>query len=215
MHPDNSEEEERLKYVSLKMKRRFSTSVISAGAFLGAWLVPGGNAVQASAAPMIPTSCIQAPTNGSASQATPNAQTSSLHPRPVSTTGEAMFPSARLTADENAGMMPGHNIEVNSSIQVSREVLRDAYQASRDAYTQKLQKYAKLSPANAEKAVKAAHPGMKVEGLQLRNIRTSLVYVSVVSDDQDKYLVIVDAGNGKVLMDRRLETHHERVFASH
>lgn len=199
--------------VSRKMKRRLSATVISAGAFLGAWLVPGGTAMQAAAAPIAPPS-LQAPTNGSATTGS-GSESTSLHPRPVSATGEAMFPSARLNAGENAGMMPGHNIEVNSSVQVSREVLRDAYKASRDAYTQKLQKYAKLSPANAEKAVKSAHPGMKVEGMQLRNIRTSLVYVGVVSDDQDKYLVIVDAGNGKVLMDRRLETHHERVFATH
>lgn len=127
-----------------------------------------------------------------------------------------MFPSAHVDDETEAStMMPSHQIEVPSSVQVSRDVLREAYQASRDAYTKKLQKYAKVSPEQAKKAVISAHPGMKVEGLQLRNIRTSLIYASVVSDDQDKYLVIVDAGNGKILMDRRLETHHERVFASH
>lgn len=106
-----------------------------------------------------------------------------------------------------------HHMEVRSSVQVTRESLRDAYEASREAYTKKLQKYAKCSTKDAQKAVAAAHPGMKMTELQLRNIRTNLVYVATTEDDSDKYLVIVDAGNGKVLMDRQLPTHHEKVFA--
>lgn len=108
-----------------------------------------------------------------------------------------------------------HRWDIKSSVQVSREALRDAYMASRNAYTQKLQKYAKCSPKDAEKAIAAEHPGMKIEELQLRNIRTSLVYMAVASDDEDKYLVVVDAGNAKVLMDKPLPTHHSRVFAEH
>ncbi|MCF8564980.1 PepSY domain-containing protein [Alicyclobacillus tolerans] len=106
-----------------------------------------------------------------------------------------------------------HHWDVHSSVQVSRETLRDAFQAGRDAYTHKLQKYAKCSPGEAKKAVLAAHPKMKVETLQLRNIRTNLVYMAIAADDENKYMVIVDAGNGKVLLDRPLPTHHERVFA--
>lgn len=109
----------------------------------------------------------------------------------------------------------GHASDIRSSVQLSRGVLREAYVASREAYTGKLQKYAKCSPAQAKKAVLAAHPGMKVEDIQLRNIRTNLVYMAIAEDDQDKFFVVVDAGNGKVLMDRPLPTHHERVFSQH
>ncbi|SFU50754.1 PepSY domain-containing protein [Alicyclobacillus macrosporangiidus] len=118
------------------------------------------------------------------------------------------------TSDVHHGMSDDlHHFDVKSSVQVSRQDLREAYEASRDAYTRKLQKFAKCSPRDAEKAVAAAHPGLKVTHLQLRNIRTNLVYTGIAEDDEDKYLVIVDAGNGKVLLDRELPTHHEKVFA--
>jgi uncharacterized membrane protein YkoI len=94
-------------------------------------------------------------------------------------------------------------------------VLRDAYEASREAYTKKLQKYAKCTPRQAQEAVAKAHPGLKVENLQLRNIKTSLVYVAFAEDDEDRFVVIVDAGDGKILLDRPVPTRHERVFAEH
>jgi hypothetical protein len=106
-----------------------------------------------------------------------------------------------------------HEWQLRSSVRVSRQALREAYLASRDAYTRKLQKYAKITPRQAEKAISAAHPGMKVEDVQLRNIRTDLVYTGLAQDDEDRYLVIVDAGNGKLLLDKPLPTHHQRVFS--
>lgn len=108
-----------------------------------------------------------------------------------------------------------HTPDIRSSVQLSRSVLREAYVASREAYTSKLQKYAKCTPAQAKKAVMDAHPGMKVEDVQLRNVRTNLVYMAIAEDDQDKFFVVVDAGNCKVLMDRPLPTRHERVFSGH
>ncbi len=109
---------------------------------------------------------------------------------------------------------PGqHPFDVQSSIQVNHDVLKEAYMASRDAYTKKLQKYAKISADQAKKQVAAAHPKMNVEHVQLRNIRTNLVYMGLAVDDTDRYLVVVDAGNGKILMDRHLPSHHTRVFA--
>ncbi|MBX5437401.1 MAG: hypothetical protein IRZ33_09300 [Alicyclobacillaceae bacterium] len=123
-----------------------------------------------------------------------------------------MQPAAAAEAPDYR-VPPSHHWDIRSSVQVSRDALREAYLASREAYTQKLQKYAKCSPQDAQKAVSAAHPGMKIENLQLRNIRTNLVYMAVVEDDEDKFLVIVDAGNCKVLLDRPIPTHHERVFA--
>ncbi|QSO52324.1 hypothetical protein JZ785_26960 [Alicyclobacillus curvatus] len=107
----------------------------------------------------------------------------------------------------------GREMAIRSSVQVTREALRDAYIASRTAYTDKLKKYAKCSQGDATKAITGAHPGMKVNHVQLRNIRTSLVYVGVAEDDEDRYLCVVDAGNGKLLLDKPLPTHHERVFA--
>lgn len=107
-----------------------------------------------------------------------------------------------------------HRWDVRSSVQVSRDAIREAYIASRDAYTKKLQKYASCSQRDAEKAALSAHPGMKLDMIQLRNIKTNLVYMAVVEDEEDKFLVIVDAGNGKVLMDRPLPTHHEKAFAN-
>jgi hypothetical protein len=108
-----------------------------------------------------------------------------------------------------------HHWDIQSSIQVDRSVLKEAYTASREAYTKKLEKYAKLTPREAQKKVAATHPKMNVENVQLRNIKTSLVYMGFAIGDQDKYLVVIDAGNGKVLMDRQLPTHHTRVFSNH
>lgn len=106
-----------------------------------------------------------------------------------------------------------HEFDVESSIQVNRDVLREAYVASRDAYTKKLAKYAKITSTQAQKQITTAHPKMNIEHVQLRNIRTSLVYMGLAVDDTERYLVVVDAGNGKVLMDRHLPSHHTRVFA--
>lgn len=138
---------------------------------------------------------------------------------PTAWAGEHL-PSARsdvataphLIHDSDAS---GHRWDVQSSVQVPREAIRDALEASRQAYTAKLQKYAKITAQDAEKAAAAAHPGMKVESVQLRTLRTNLVYIAVVEDDENRYLVIVDAGNGKVLLDKPVPTHHERVFAEH
>lgn len=121
-----------------------------------------------------------------------------------------------VTADvQNADTQGVHRWEVKSSVQVSRETLREAYAASHAAYTQHLSKYAKCGEEEAKKAVVDEHPGMKIEEFQLRNIRTSLVYMAIARDNEDKYLVVVDAGNGKILLDKPLPTHHERVFANH
>ncbi|WP_206831942.1 PepSY domain-containing protein [Alicyclobacillus fructus] len=126
----------------------------------------------------------------------------------------ALAATAAESAEPNAPVNgPSHQFEIHSSVQVSRETLREAYQASHDAYTKKLQKYAKCTEAQARKAVLSEHPGCKIEDIQLRNIRTNLVYMAIARDDEDKYLVIVDAGNGNILLDRRIPTHHERVFA--
>ncbi len=108
-----------------------------------------------------------------------------------------------------------HRWDIHSSVQVSRDALREAYIASKDAYTKKLKKFAKCSEKDAQKAVISEHPGMKIQDIQLRNIRTSLVYMAIVADDEEKYLVVVDAGNGKILMDKPMPTHHEKVFAEH
>lgn len=107
----------------------------------------------------------------------------------------------------------GREWEVRSSVQVTRDALRNAYIASKNAYTDQLKKYAKCSQADATKAITTAHPGMKVSHVQLRNIRTSLVYVGIAEDNEDRYLCVVDAGNAKLLLDKPLPTHHERVFA--
>lgn len=128
-----------------------------------------------------------------------------LHMRDVN------FDAASTPADGPAE----HSPDIRSSVQLSRNVLREAYLASRQAYTSKLQKYAKCTPAQAQKAVLEAHPGMKVEDVQLRNMRTNLVYMAIAEDDQDKFFVVIDAGNGRVLMDRPLPTRHERVFSDH
>lgn len=132
--------------------------------------------------------------------------------QPTSHSHQSLHP---VTADVvNTDGQDTHQWDVKSSVQVSRDTLRDAYVASHDAYTKKLQKYAKCSESDAKKAVVTEHPGMTIEELQLRNIRTSLVYMAIVRDEDDKYLVIVDAGNGSILLDRRVPTHHERVFAN-
>ncbi|GMA51741.1 hypothetical protein GCM10025857_30980 [Alicyclobacillus contaminans] len=121
--------------------------------------------------------------------------------------------TAATAVGEFNASTPTHHWDIKSSVQVSRDDLRQAYLASRNAYTEKLQRYAKCSPNEAKKAIAAAHPGAKLNDVQLRNIRTNLVYFGMAEDGEYKYLVIVDAGNGKVLLDKPLPTHHERAFA--
>ena len=127
----------------------------------------------------------------------------------------ATHPTLVPTIGEVQDQPTAHRWDVRSSVQVSRTDLRAAYEASRTAYTQKLQKFTKCTPTEAQKSVAAAHPDMKASTVQLRNIKTNLVYVAFAEDDEDRYLVIVDAGNGKVLLDKPLPTHHERVFGEH
>jgi len=137
----------------------------------------------------------------------------SLRHSEPSSTRATIRPVQATEGSTNPANPSMHHFDVQSSVQLSRGVIRDAYSASREAYTHKLQSYAKCSSADAKKAIVSTHPGMKVESVQLRNIKTNLVYVGLVEDDDNRFMVIVDAGNGKVLMDKRLMMYHERAFA--
>lgn len=91
-----------------------------------------------------------------------------------------------------------------SSIQLSEEQMKESQRAAREAMEQtllqKLRPLAKISPAEAERAALQKHPGFHVRHISLRPIQRNLVYMVFLSGPKtERLLVIVDAGNGKIL----------------
>ena len=98
--------------------------------------------------------------------------------------------------------------EVESSVKLPREAIVKARQAGRDAYTAVLAPYAKVPVGAAERAARAKYPGAAVQDIGLQAIRHNLVYIAVLSQADVRHLVVVDAGNGRVLSTRDFRVHH-------
>lgn len=98
---------------------------------------------------------------------------------------------------------------VESSVKLPRETIVKARQAGRDAYTAVLAPYAKVPVGAADRAARAKYPGAAVEDIGLQAIRHSLVYIAVLSHGDMRHLVIVDAGNGRILSVRDFRIRHD------
>ena len=92
--------------------------------------------------------------------------------------------------------------EIDSSVKLPREVIMKARQAAREAYTAVLAPYAKIPAGAAERAAVAKYPGASVQEISLQAVRHNLVYIALLRRSEMRHLVIVDAGNGRVLATR-------------
>lgn len=110
-----------------------------------------------------------------------------------------------LDAHNNAKLWPLHRkgaFEIDSSVKLPREAVMKARQAAREAYTAVLAPYAKIPAGAAERAAVAKYPGASVQEISLQAVRHNLVYIALLRRSDMRHLVIVDAGNGRVLATR-------------
>ena len=98
--------------------------------------------------------------------------------------------------------------EIESSIKLPREAIIKARQAGRDAYTAVLAPYAKVPVGAAERAALAKYPGAAVQDIGLQAVRHNLVYIALLSRADMRHLVVIDAGNGRVLSTRDFRVRH-------
>lgn len=96
------------------------------------------------------------------------------------------------------------NAPLQSTIQIPQEVMQRATKAGRDAYNAVLQPYAKISPDTAKLVAQKQFPGATVVDIGLHAAHNNLVYLILLTKDNTRYLVIVDAGNEKILSTRRM-----------
>ncbi|MBX6395238.1 MAG: PepSY domain-containing protein [Alicyclobacillaceae bacterium] len=90
--------------------------------------------------------------------------------------------------------------DVHSSIRLTEDQRKNVHDAVERAYQQALMPYAKITGEQAKEAARKAEPRGTVKALKLHCVHGNLVYlVHLVKDDQ-RVLVVVDAGNGKVLV---------------
>ncbi len=96
------------------------------------------------------------------------------------------------------------NAPLQSSIQISQDVTQKAAKAGRDAYNAVLQPYAKISPDAAKLVAQKQFPGTTVMDVGLHAVHNNLVYLVLLTKDNTRYLVVVDAGNEKILSTREM-----------
>ncbi len=96
------------------------------------------------------------------------------------------------------------NVPLQSTIQVPQDVMQRATKAGRDAYNAVLQPYAKISPEAAKLVAQKQFPGTTVMDVGLHAVHNNLVYLVLLTKDNTRYLVIVDAGNEKILSTREM-----------
>ncbi|MCY0901360.1 MAG: PepSY domain-containing protein [Firmicutes bacterium] len=95
-----------------------------------------------------------------------------------------------------------------SSVKVSDEVAARAVTAAREAYHQVLAPYAKITADQARQRALSTFPGAIVRDAVLQAIRQNLVYIVLLEKEQERRVVWVDAGDGKVLASRDMVRHH-------
>lgn len=96
---------------------------------------------------------------------------------------------------------------IQGSIQLTPEQVSEAHKAASDTLQLQLKRYAKITAEQAEKAAEKAVRGAKVDRsvLHLYWPSRSLIYVVSVHVNDQQTIVIVDAGNGKVLETREMK----------
>ncbi|PWI57925.1 PepSY domain-containing protein [Sulfoacidibacillus thermotolerans] len=106
-------------------------------------------------------------------------------------------------------------VRIESSVQVNQETVIKAAKAGREAYSQVLSPYAKISADVAKKAALERFPGTECKDVSLHAVRHNLVYLVLVENSEVRHLVIVDAGNGKPLAVRSVSVRSHMTSARH
>ena len=96
----------------------------------------------------------------------------------------------------------GGPMHIESSIQLSPDVVAKASKAGRDAYTAALSPYAKIDIEKATKIALNRYPGSRCQDIGLQSMRQNLVYIALLAKSDTRYLVVIDAGNGNMLATR-------------
>jgi hypothetical protein len=103
--------------------------------------------------------------------------------------------------------------DVHSSIQLTEAQRKHVHDAVDRAYQQALMPYAKITAEQAKEAARKAEPHGTVKAVKLHSIHGNLVYLVHLVRDTHRLLVVVDAGNGKVLAhgsaQERDHIHHD------
>ncbi|MCI0182093.1 PepSY domain-containing protein [Sulfoacidibacillus ferrooxidans] len=106
-------------------------------------------------------------------------------------------------------------VHIESSIQVNQDTVMKAAKAGRDAYSSVLAPFAKISIDDAKKAALEKFPGTESKDVSLHAVRQNLVYLIIVENSEARHLVIVDAGNGKILAVRSMSIRSHITSARH
>lgn len=118
------------------------------------------------------------------------------HAADASTTSNSAGPSAEFHHKGNHKKGFG---TVTSSIQVTSDQSKSARDAAKQAYQAKLAPLAKITEDQAKAAALSNVSGSTFSSISLKDLRGNLVYLAVVTKDNQNTVVIVDAGNGTVL----------------
>ncbi|MDB5085589.1 MAG: hypothetical protein JWN30_2475 [Bacilli bacterium] len=128
-------------------------------------------------------------------------------------TASLLFSAAAAAQDQVNASVNGHagsgagrlqHMQIQSSVQLPPHAWREAQEAALDAMQKKLKKYAKISATQADKVAEKEAPGTKIQRTTLQAVGPNLVYIVMLKNDTDRYLVVIDAGNGNVLDKRHL-----------
>ncbi|KUO96208.1 PepSY domain-containing protein [Ferroacidibacillus organovorans] len=100
-----------------------------------------------------------------------------------------------------------------SSVQVPQESVNQAMQAARDAFNRVLAPFARITPEAAKASALKEVKGSQVQEITLHVMRQNLVYIALLTKPDARYMVIIDAGNGKILGMRQMHMkHHTKHF---
>lgn len=105
---------------------------------------------------------------------------------------------------------PG-SLELVSSVKVPDAAVQKAVAAARAAYAAELSPFARVTLDQAKKAAMDQFPGATLHDIGLQAMRQNLVYIAMLEKNQARHLVVVDAGNGKVLATRELPDQHHNM----
>ncbi len=105
--------------------------------------------------------------------------------------------------------------KVESSVKIPETTLTQAITEARSAFNRILAPYAKISLSQAHKIAQDSEPQATVKDISLQTIRQSLVYVAVMMRGETRQLVVIDAGNGKILATRTINIRRQMQEHEH
>ncbi|MDI3327572.1 MAG: PepSY domain-containing protein [Alicyclobacillaceae bacterium] len=90
--------------------------------------------------------------------------------------------------------------DIRSSVRLTDEQRRALHDTVQKAYEQALKPYAKITPERAAEAARKAEPKGAVKRVKLYAVHGYLVYVVHLAKEKERVLIVVDAGDGRILV---------------